>query len=39
MKDPIAAIFDMDGVLIDSYRAHYESWREMLRPVGLDLSE
>ncbi len=24
---PQAAIFDMDGVLIDSYRAHFESWR------------
>ncbi len=22
-----AAIFDMDGVLIDSYRAHFESWQ------------
>jgi beta-phosphoglucomutase len=22
-----AVIFDMDGVLIDSYRAHFESWR------------
>jgi beta-phosphoglucomutase-like phosphatase (HAD superfamily) len=24
-----AAIFDMDGVLIDSYRAHFESWRQV----------
>jgi beta-phosphoglucomutase len=26
---PKAAIFDMDGVLIDSYRAHFESWRQV----------
>ncbi len=32
-------IFDMDGVLVDSYRAHFESWREMLRKHGLELTE
>ena len=25
-----AVIFDMDGVLIDSYDAHYRSWYEVL---------
>ena len=34
-----AAIFDMDGVLIDSYHAHYESWLEMAREEGLSLTE
>jgi beta-phosphoglucomutase len=28
-SQPKAAIFDMDGVLIDSYRAHLESWRQV----------
>jgi len=32
-------IFDMDGVLIDSYRAHFLSWRKMLRNHGLDITE
>ncbi|MBW2208238.1 MAG: HAD family phosphatase [Deltaproteobacteria bacterium] len=32
-------IFDMDGVLIDSYRAHFLSWQRMLRNRGLDITE
>ncbi len=32
-------IFDMDGVLIDSYRAHYESWKRMLGRHGIELTE
>lgn len=32
-------IFDMDGVLIDSYRAHFLSWQRMLRGHGLDITE
>jgi len=32
-------IFDMDGVLVDSYRAHFESWNRMLRPRGLEMTE
>jgi beta-phosphoglucomutase len=31
-----AVIFDMDGVLVDSYRPHYESWREVLAEEGHD---
>jgi len=31
-------IFDMDGVLVDSYQAHYESWRLMARERGLDMT-
>lgn len=27
MSDDLAVIFDMDGVLIDSHQAHYESWQ------------
>lgn len=34
-----AVIFDMDGVLIDSYRAHFASWRRMYKEMGLEYSE
>jgi beta-phosphoglucomutase len=32
-------IFDMDGVLVDSYAAHLASWRQLAEEVGLSLSE
>lgn len=32
-------IFDMDGVLVDSYQAHYESWRQAALRYGLVLAE
>lgn len=34
-----AAIFDMDGVLVDSYHAHYESWRMLAAEEGIDFPE
>jgi beta-phosphoglucomutase len=34
-----AAIFDMDGVLVDTYRAHYRSWLRMAEPAGLTFTE
>jgi len=32
-------IFDMDGVLVDSYAPHFESWRLLARELGRDVSE
>lgn len=32
-------IFDMDGVLIDSYRAHLESWRVTCAARGLTITD
>jgi beta-phosphoglucomutase len=32
---PYAVIFDMDGVLVDTYHAHYRSFLEMALPEGL----
>ena len=32
-------IFDMDGVLVDSGRAHHESWRALARRFGIEISE
>lgn len=36
---PLAVIFDMDGVLVDSYHAHYESWKLAFAEVGREFSE
>jgi beta-phosphoglucomutase len=35
----LAVIFDMDGVLVDSYRAHWESWQFMADELGKGLTE
>jgi beta-phosphoglucomutase len=34
-----AVIFDVDGVLVDSYHAHLESWVLMAREHGLHITE
>ncbi len=34
-----AVIFDVDGVLIDSYDAHFQSWRQLADEQGSELSE
>jgi beta-phosphoglucomutase len=39
MNHDYAVIFDMDGVLVDTYRAHYKSWLAMAEPEGLTFSE
>src|SRR5688500_8589330 len=39
MKDPMGVIFDMDGVLVDSYRAHLRSWQDTAALHQLNLSE
>lgn len=33
-----AVIFDVDGVLVDSYQAHFDSWKRLFRERGLDYS-
>ena len=35
----LAVIFDMDGVLIDSYDAHFAGWSRMYRELELDYTE
>ncbi|HEX5470985.1 MAG TPA: HAD family phosphatase [Lacipirellulaceae bacterium] len=35
----LAVIFDMDGVLVDSYHAHYASWRELYTELGVTYTE
>jgi HAD superfamily hydrolase (TIGR01509 family) len=36
--NPLGVIFDMDGVLVDSYQAHFESWRRTARAHGTDMT-
>jgi beta-phosphoglucomutase len=39
MSEKYAAIFDMDGVLADTYHAHFQSWLMMAHRAGLTFSE
>ncbi len=38
-RQAIAAIFDMDGVLVDSYQAHYASWKAVAAEQGRIVTE
>jgi beta-phosphoglucomutase len=38
-KEALALIFDMDGVLVDSYSAHWQSWHFMADELGKGLTE
>jgi beta-phosphoglucomutase len=38
-NSPRAVIFDMDGVLVDSYQAHWQSWHFMAQELGKGLTE
>lgn len=35
----MAVIFDVDGVLVDSYQAHFESWQRMGATLGRSMTE
>ena len=37
--ETFGVIFDMDGVLVNSYRAHYESWLQTAHLHGLDMTK
>jgi beta-phosphoglucomutase len=37
MNDRLAVIFDMDGVLVDSYQAHFQSWRIVAAAHGRSM--
>jgi len=34
-----AVIFDVDGVLVDSYQAHFDSWQLACRQHGLEMTQ
>ena len=35
----LAVLFDMDGVLVDSYNAHFKSWSQMYHELNLAYTE
>jgi beta-phosphoglucomutase len=39
MPDQLGVIFDVDGVLVDSYDAHYKSWQMLARERGFEMTE
>ncbi|MGQ0633223.1 MAG: HAD family hydrolase [Planctomycetaceae bacterium] len=39
MSQQLGVIFDMDGVLVDSYHAHWKSWQLMAQETGRKLTE
>jgi beta-phosphoglucomutase family hydrolase len=39
VKDRLGVIFDIDGVLLNSYSLHYECWRAIAEEHGISLSE
>jgi beta-phosphoglucomutase len=39
MVDGLGVIFDMDGVLVDSYRAHLDAWQRSAASYGLSMTE
>ncbi len=39
MNNQLAVIFDMDGVLVDSYHAHFKSWQVLAAELGRVITE
>lgn len=39
VNEPWAVVFDVDGVLVDSYDAHLESWRRLAAETGVEFTE
>jgi len=39
MTGPWGILFDMDGVLVDSYLAHFQSWQDVGAPDGVTITE
>lgn len=34
-----AAIFDLDGVIVDTAKFHYQAWKRLAGELGFDFSE
>lgn len=37
--EPIACIFDLDGVLVDTAVYHYKAWKQLANSLGFDFTE
>ena len=37
--NPLACIFDLDGVIVDTARFHYTAWRRLANALGFDFTE
>ena len=38
-RQPIACIFDLDGVLVDTAVYHYQAWKQLANSLGFDFTE
>ena len=38
MMNEKAAIFDLDGIVVDTARFHYQAWRELAQRLGFDFT-
>ena len=39
MEAEYAVIFDVDGVLTDSYVPHYHAWQRMFGEIGVEFND
>jgi beta-phosphoglucomutase len=39
VQEPVAVVFDMDGVLVDSGEAHRRAWQELGREIGVEFPD
>ncbi|MFD1635490.1 beta-phosphoglucomutase [Evansella tamaricis] len=39
MEKPSAVIFDLDGVLVDTAKYHYQAWKELASEMGFSFTE
>lgn len=38
-KDIKAIIFDLDGVIVDTAKYHYQAWKVIAEKLGIDFTE
>ena len=37
--DQVGFLFDLDGVLVDTARFHFQAWRQLAQELGSDFTE
>ena len=38
-EERLGVIFDVDGVLLDSYQMHFECWLSLAEEYGIEITE